>query len=134
MRIVVATNILISGLFFSGAPSVLVDACFAGDLELVVSPEILAEYTRVGEEFSGKKPSVDFVRFMELLVDAALRVEAPPLEEAVCTDPDDDKFIACAVAGGAKVIASGDKHLQAVSGYAGIEVLRPRVVVDQYLK
>ena len=54
MRIVVDTNVLISGTFFSGTPSVLVDACFTGDLELVVSPEILAEYTRVGEEFTGK--------------------------------------------------------------------------------
>ena len=133
MRIVVDTNVLISGIFFSGTPSVLVDACFAGDLELVVSREILTEYTRVGEDFSGKKPNVDFARFMELLVGSALFVEAPLLDEAMCADPDDDKFIACAISGGAKVIASGDKHLRAVSGYAGIEVLSPREVVDRFL-
>ena len=88
MRIVVDTNVLIPGIFFSGTLSVLVDACFIGDPELVA--------------------------------------------EAVCADPDDDKFTACAISGGAKVIASDDEHLHAVSGYAGIEVLDPREVVDRY--
>jgi putative PIN family toxin of toxin-antitoxin system len=133
VRIVVDTNVLISGIFFSGTPSVLVDACFTGEFELVVSPDVLAEYTRVGEEFTGKKPNVDFARFMELLVDSALLVEAPALDEGVCADPDDDKFIACAMSGGTKIITSGDKHLLAVSGYAGIEILRPRQVLEKDL-
>ena len=43
----------------------------------------------------------------------------PDLREPVCDDPDDDKFLACALASGAKVIVSGDKHLLKVSGYHG---------------
>ena len=46
---------------------------------------------------------------------------------------DDDKFLACALASGAGTIVSGDKHLLSVSGYRGIEVLRPRAFVDRYL-
>jgi predicted nucleic acid-binding protein len=59
----------------------------------------------------------------------------PPaaLDGRICTDPDDDKFLACALASGAATIVSGDKHLVAVSGYRGIEVLRPRAFVDRYL-
>ena len=55
------------------------------------------------------------------------------LEGQVCADPDDDKFLACALASGARIIVSGDKHLVDVSGYRGIEVLRPRAFVDRYL-
>jgi len=55
------------------------------------------------------------------------------LPEPVCDDPDDDKFLACAIAGKCNVIVSGDKHVLKVSGYRGIEVVRPRKFVDEYL-
>jgi predicted nucleic acid-binding protein len=51
----------------------------------------------------------------------------------VCEDPDDDKFLSCAIAGKSNIIISGDKHLLRVSGYKGIKVLRPRESVDEYL-
>jgi len=35
---------------------------------------------------------------------------------------------------GNKVVISGDKHLLKVSGYQGIQVLKPRAFVDQYLE
>jgi predicted nucleic acid-binding protein len=76
---------------------------------------------------------VPFARFLDVLISTALLVQAPPLPKPVCEDPDDDKFIACALAGDAKAITSGDKHLLSVSGYAGIEILRPKRLKDEYL-
>ena len=61
-------------------------------------------------------------------------VDAPPLAESMCDDPDDDKFLACAIASRTKLISSGDKHLLDVSGYHGITVLKPRTFVDKYLE
>ena len=54
------------------------------------------------------------------------------LGEPVCDDPDDDKFIACALAGKSKLIVSGDKHLLKVSGFRGVRILKPREFVDTY--
>jgi predicted nucleic acid-binding protein len=51
----------------------------------------------------------------------------------VCSDPDDDKFLACAMAGGVGVIVSGDKDLLEQSGWSGIRVLRPRQFTDEFL-
>lgn len=133
MRLVVDTNVLISGAFYPGPSSRILDACMRGEFQLVLSPDIIDEYTRVGEEFTRKRPNVPFARFLEILISTALLVEVPPLPKPVCEDPDDDKFIACALAGKAKVIASGDKHLLSLSGYAGIEILRPRRFEDEYL-
>jgi predicted nucleic acid-binding protein len=48
--------------------------------------------------------------------------------------PDDDKFLACALASGTQVITSGDKALLKASGYCGIEILRPRQFVEKYLR
>jgi predicted nucleic acid-binding protein len=56
------------------------------------------------------------------------------LPESVCDDPDDDKFIACAVSAGVGIIVSGDRHLLQVSGYQGIQVLKPREFVDTFLE
>jgi len=134
VRIVVDTNVLISGAFFSGPSSRILDACLQGSCQLVLSAAILDEYGRVGEEFSKERPNADFARFLECLVSTSVLVHAPELRESVCDDPDDDKFIACALAGDAKVITSGDKHLLSVSGYAGIAIVRPRVFEDKYLK
>jgi len=55
------------------------------------------------------------------------------LSAPVCRDPDDDKFIACALASKSKLIVSGDKHLLKVSGFRGVRILKPRDFVDTYL-
>ncbi|MBK6848406.1 MAG: PIN domain-containing protein [Proteobacteria bacterium] len=57
-------------------------------------------------------------------------VDPIDLGEAVCEDPDDDKFLACALAARAKVVVSGDRHLLQVSGYRGVEVVRPRALLE----
>jgi predicted nucleic acid-binding protein len=59
---------------------------------------------------------------------------ARPLPETVCEDPDDDKFLACALASASTVVISGDKHLLKVSGYRNLEVLNPRDFVNKYLE
>jgi len=45
---------------------------------------------------------------------------------SVCEDPDDDKFIECAIAGQCKIIISGDKPLLKFTGYEDIVILNPR--------
>ena len=47
MRVVIDTNVLISAIFFKGKPDVILDAWRTGKLEIILSPEILNEYSRV---------------------------------------------------------------------------------------
>ena len=54
------------------------------------------------------------------------------INETICDDPDDDKFLACAITGNCKIIVSGDKHLLKVSGYKNIEVLKPREFLNRF--
>jgi putative PIN family toxin of toxin-antitoxin system len=133
VKAILDTNVLMSGIFFSGVPSEILTAWRDERIELIVSPEILEEYRRVGEEMEKKFPGVEVAPFLELLAIEATMVEAKPLSEAVCTDPDDDKFLACALSSKAKVICSGDKALLKTSGYCGIEVLTPRNFADRFL-
>ncbi len=133
MKVVIDTNVFISGVFFSGPPYKILEAWRDGKVQLVVSREILQEYQRVlgtlGQEF----PGVDASGILELLTVKSELTAAPALPEAVCVDPDDDKFLACALASKVKHIISGDKHLLKVSGYRGVEVVKPRKFIDNYI-
>jgi len=55
------------------------------------------------------------------------------LEAAVSRDPDDDKFLACALGASCNFIVSGDKDLLDISGYADVDVLKPADFVKKYL-
>jgi predicted nucleic acid-binding protein len=59
--------------------------------------------------------------------------ETNDLSVDICEDPDDNKFIECAIAASTKIIVSGDKHLLKISGFKGITVLNPREFLDNYL-
>ncbi len=133
MRLVVDTNVFISGVFFTGPPFRILDAWRRRRVELVLSSEILEEYRATGLELSAQYPDVSLDPWIDLVCVRATIVDAPPLGTQVCDDPDDDKFLACALAGGVRTIASGDKALQRVSGYCGVTVLTPRRFVDQHL-
>jgi putative PIN family toxin of toxin-antitoxin system len=133
-RLIVDTNVFISGVFFSGPPRWILEAWRSGQVKLVLSPEILEEYQATGNELASRFPGVDLKPWIELVTAYGVIVEAPPLPEQVCTDPDDDKFLACAIASGTKIITSGDKALLATAGFKGISILTPRQFVTQYLK
>lgn len=133
MKVVLDTNVLVSGVFFSGPPRQILEAWRDGRVELVVSLEILEEYRRVGERLSAEFDGVSLEPFFTLLATNALIVQPRPMPEAVVSDSTDDKFFACALGADYRVIISGDKQVLAASGYEGVEVLRPRSFVERYL-
>ena len=131
MKVVMDTNVFISGVFFSGAPYLVLQTWRDQKIQVVISPEIMAEYRRVGEIFAEEQPGVDLSKMLDYVFQNAPIYEAPAIPEPVCTDPDDDKFFACALASGSKLIVSGDKHLRKASGYRAVEVLKPYEFLDK---
>ena len=133
MKVVIDTNVFVSGVFFKGPPYEILKAWRAGGFELAISQEIFDEYQRVGDGLLDDYPSVDLQPALNFIKQNVDFITTKPLTESVCSDPDDDKFIACALAANSKIIISGDKHLLNVSGYQGIDVLKPRQFVDEHL-
>ena len=130
MKVVVDTNVFVSGVVFGGPPGDVLTAWRDKRIELVVSAEIIEEYVRLGECLSARFPGVDIGPALGLVAAFATSVSAAPLTEPVCADTDDDKFFACAVAAGATYIVSGDRTLLATSPYRNVAVIRPRDFVD----
>lgn len=55
-------------------------------------------------------------------------VDAPDLP-----DPDDQKFVTCALAAGASAVVSGDAELVGLGFWEGLEILSPREFMDEFL-
>jgi uncharacterized protein len=50
-------------------------------------------------------------------------VEVMEKVEGGCGDPDDDKFLSCALSGGAGFIVTGDRHLLAVKKFRSVTII-----------
>ncbi len=135
MKVVLDTNVLVSGLIFGGIPARILAAWSAGAFGLVLSPSILDEYRRVaGELAKGRSPLQEALDgLIATLAVNSYMVNAPMLDPPACEDPDDDKFLSAAIAGGATVIVSGDKHLLRMTGWQNLEIVKPRQFVDRHL-
>ncbi|RPJ04888.1 MAG: putative toxin-antitoxin system toxin component, PIN family [Deltaproteobacteria bacterium] len=134
MKIVLDTNVFVSGVFFSGPPHHVLQAWRDGKVQLVISPEILDEYSRVGEALSESFPAIDLRPILELVTVNADMVSPAESAGPICDDPDDDKFFLCALSARCKLIVSGDRHLLVKSGYGGVQVLKPRDFVEKILR
>jgi len=133
VKIILDTNVFVSGIFFTGPPYQILEAWRDGKLQLAISDDILEEYQRVGLMLAEQFPAIDLRPILDLVIANAEIFPVQCLSEAVCDDPDDDKFLTCALACKSKVIVSGDKHLLKVSGFQGIQIIKPREFVDTYL-
>ncbi len=130
MRIVVDTNIVISRyLSPHGTPAQLIQQWEEGAFTLLVSEPILEEYQEVlAYERLRKLHQLSDDEIEQVIVHFRSFAEMVTVEgtlQVIHEDPDDDKFLECAVSGGAGYIVSGDRHLLDLKEYEGIVTLDP---------
>lgn len=111
-RVVIDTNVLVSGLLFGGVPGEIVNAWKEGRIRPICSAEIVEEYLKVlaYPKFHLSEGEIEFLLSSEILPYFEV-VEVDPGKSYVAKDPSDDKFVRYAAAGKAKAIISGDEHL-----------------------
>jgi len=129
MRLVIDTNLIVSGIVSSGLPRQLLDAARAGEFELCTSEALLAELqhvlerTKFADRLAGQSPE-SITADLRLL---AIVVTPTSVPRVVPTDPDDDQVLAAALAGAADLIASGDRRdLLPLVSYEGIPIVTAR--------
>ncbi|HEX8682634.1 MAG TPA: putative toxin-antitoxin system toxin component, PIN family [Ardenticatenaceae bacterium] len=116
MRVVIDTNVVISRfLSASGPPAQLFAQWESRAFELLVSEPILAEYARVLRyqllRVRHKMSDEEIDEVIDEFKSLGMLIEIEEVIEAVEDDPDDNKFIECAITGKADYIISGDTHL-----------------------
>jgi uncharacterized protein len=110
IRAVIDTNVLVSAMISSaGNEALLLMAINQGLIAPYFSPEILDEYAEVL-----LRPRFGFpVEEVDALLDLFRRrgnLLNPQSTARISPDPDDDKFIACALAGAADFLVTGNKR------------------------
>ncbi|MFQ5741790.1 MAG: putative toxin-antitoxin system toxin component, PIN family [Acidobacteriota bacterium] len=134
MNIVLDTNVLISGIFFSGIPGRILAAWAVGRFDLLATVEILIEYRRVAERLHDEFPAVEVKGILDLITQETRIIEPVSIPATACDDPDDLKFLSCALAGRADYVISGDRALLRASGFQGLRVVTPREFARSHLK
>lgn len=124
-RVVIDTNVFVSS-FFVGNPRQIIDLWKNGAIILCLSRPIVEEYVAVLQRL-GLRDSEELEKLLRLFARGfnSLYAAKTPALDIVRDDPDDNKFIECAVALHCKVIVSGEKHLLAVQDYMGIKIVSP---------
>ena len=132
MRIVVDTNVLISGVFFGGMPRKVPSAIISRKITACATKEIIDEYNEIVQEMISRKQGhlnkdilVPLIGTMKIL-EAKTRIE-------LSRDPDDDKFLGCAKDAKALYIVSGDKDLLVLEKYEGIEIITAKEFCERHL-
>ena len=125
--IVLDTGVLVAGVFWRHEPHACVQAWLRGLICPVVSEDIFAEYERVLHEVKVRERfDVEIQPWLDTMRSSALWVTPVKLNEPVCRDRHDDKFIEAALAAGARTLIARDADLTVLQKPFGIEILTPR--------
>ena len=129
MKIVLDTNQLISAFFWKGNEREVLEKCRTKELELLISPDILAELdTVLDRKFS--VPEDKRAEYSKNIILVSRLVFPNQWIEAIKADPTDNRILECAVDGEADYIVSGDKHLLDLREYKGIKILKAKTFLS----
>ncbi len=134
LKVVFDTNVFIPS-FFGGIPRQIINCWKNGKITLCFSQEIIEEYievlTRLG--LQDKNEIQNLTKLFAEGYNSIFTAKTPHLE-IVEEDPDDNKFIECAVALDSKIIISGDKHLLVIKKYIDIDIISSKEFIKIWIR
>lgn len=116
MKVVIDTNVLLVSISPRSDDNWLWQAILLGEIDLYVTTDILAEYAEIIEQQMGKAvadAALDLLSDLENVHNVTKYYSWQLVE----IDPDDNKFVDCAIAAGAEYLVSEDKHLRIINQY-----------------
>jgi len=130
IRVVVDTNVFVSS-FLGGNPGKIIDLWKSGQITICLSQPVFEEYIEVLRRL-GLQSEQELEELVGLFARGfhVLYTANTPALHVVDNDPDDNKFIECAVALRAEFIISGDKALTTMKDYMGIKICNPKEFLD----
>jgi putative PIN family toxin of toxin-antitoxin system len=123
-RAVLDTNVIVSGLGWSGAPAAILDAVSDDRLVLVTSAPLLAELRRVLEYPRLAKVIQGGAQLADLVAASGV-VVVPSRVLTIVRDDDDNRVLEAAIEGAADYIVSGDADLLDLGSFQGIPIITP---------
>ena len=129
MKVTLDTNILISSTFWEGASDKILQKAEKRALEIVLSKEILQEFTNVLQykeiQDKIKNKNLEMRRTVEKVMEIATIIEPKQRFKVIKEDPDDNKILECAKEGKADFIITKDNHLLKLKQFERIKIVTP---------
>ena len=130
MRIVLDTNVVVSGTFWTGDSFKLLENINRNKIWIIVSLSILEEYGKIlhSEEILEKTSEYQQARIQAIhkILNKAIIIEPKERIDAVKDDPDDNKFLEAAIWGESDYIISQDRHLLNLKKFRDIPIISPK--------
>ena len=125
LKVVIDTNVFVSS-FFGGLPREIINLWKDGKIVLCLTQAIIEEYLEVLNKL-GLKDKNELENLTKLFAEGynSIFTSDTPNLNVVKDDPDDNRFLECAVALDSKVIISGDKHLKEIKKYVNVDIMSP---------
>lgn len=124
IRAVLDTNVIVSALIYKVAAFPVVAAWQQRRFHLLVSTRLLEEYIRVFHYPKFRLTQDEIARLIyHELVPFLTPVKVTRVPRVVHADPSDDQVLACAVAGKADLVVSGDHHLLKLGRYRTVPIM-----------
>jgi putative PIN family toxin of toxin-antitoxin system len=129
-KVVLDTNVLVSALILKGQLKHLVEFWQKGAIILVFTRETFLEFLQVLEYPRFSLAQDEKKAIVEIAVYPYARfVEPTEILSGVCMDPDDDKFLTCAVSAGADYLVSGDRNLLRLKRVRDTDIIKPSELI-----
>jgi len=131
IKVVIDTNVFVSS-FFGGIPRKIINLWRDGQITICISQAIVEEYIKVLDRLGIEKN--DIKKLTELFAEGynLIFTASTPKIKIVKDDPDDNKFVECAVELESKIIISGDKHLLSLKKYIDIRIFSQKEFMDEF--
>jgi len=122
-RLVVDTNVLVSGIVFRGKPHQILQAVIDRKIQAVSSRVLLAELIEVLSKKMNY--SADKIRQITEQLEDLIEIVQPDKIIKVCRDYNDNRVLEAAAAGKCDFIVTGDKDLLILKKYKTVRILTP---------
>ena len=130
MKVVLDTNIFMSGIFWIGICNEIINYWKSGRFSLVSSLEIIDEFVKVMKDFKIQLPEDMIKEWVNLIISNSTIVKPEEKINIIKDDPKDNIFIETAVAGNVSYIVSQDKHLLNINEFRGIKIITPEEFLE----
>lgn len=127
MRIIVDTNVFVSGIIWAGKPGEIVSKWLKSEYELILSEELLSEYLEIIVKLSSKPDLEKY--WQSLLIRFAEFVKVNHTVN-ICRDPDDDFILALGLSSGADYIITGDQDILSLTDFP-IKIRTPAAFLSE---
>lgn len=126
MKVVIDTNVFLSGLIFGGVPDMVVEAGIIGKFGICVSVQILYEIALKLKQKFGWTDEDIYAQTRNIGLASEI-VNPSQVVRKITTDDPDNRILECALTAKVDYIITGDKkHLLPLKKFKGIPILSPR--------